>query len=69
MVKNPPAMKENWVQSLGQEDPLEKGMVTLSSNFAWRILWTEEPGKLQSMGSQSQTQLSNSAYRTIKWVT
>ena len=46
MMKNLPAMQENWVQSLGQEDPLEKGMVTLSSNFAWRILWTEEPGGL-----------------------
>ena len=52
MVKNPPAMWETWVQSLGQEDPLEKGMVTLSSILAWRIPWTEKPGGLQSMGLQ-----------------
>ena len=54
MEKNLPAM---WVQSLGQEDPLEKEMRTHSSILAWGILWTEEPGGLQSMGSQSQTQL------------
>ena len=52
MVKNLPAMQETWVQSLGQEDPLEKGMATHSSILAWRISWTEEPGRLQSMGSQ-----------------
>ena len=52
MVKNLPAMKETWVQSLGQEDPLEKGMATHFSILAWRIPWTEEPGGLQSMGSQ-----------------
>ena len=46
------AMQETWVQSLGQEDPLEKGMATHSSILAWRIPWTEEPGGLQSMGSQ-----------------
>ena len=57
MVKNLPAMQETWVRSLGQEDPLEKGMPTHSSILAWRILWTEEPGGLQSMGSQSQTLL------------
>ena len=51
MVKNLPAMQETWVQSLGQEDPLEKGMATYSSILAWRIPWTEEPGGLQSMGS------------------
>ena len=45
-------MRESWVQLLGQEDPLEKGMATHSSIPAWRILWTEEPGGLQSMGSQ-----------------
>ena len=49
---NLPAMLETSVQSLGQEDPLEKGMATHSSIFAWRIPWTEEPGRLQSMGSQ-----------------
>ena len=51
-VKNPPAMQETQVQSLGQEDPLEKGMATHSSIRAWTITWTEEPGGLQSMGSQ-----------------
>ena len=55
MVKNPPAVQEIWVQSLGQEDPLGKGMATHSSMLAWRIPWAEEPGGLQSMGSQSQT--------------
>ena len=49
-VKILPVMQETWVQSLGQEDPLEKGMATHSSIFAWRISWTEEPGGLQSMG-------------------
>ena len=51
-VKNLPAMQEIWVRSLGQKDPLEKGMPTHSSILAWRIPWTEEPGGLQSMGSQ-----------------
>ena len=52
MVKNLPAMQETWVRSLGQEDILEKGMATHFSILAWKILWTEEPGRLQSMGSQ-----------------
>ena len=52
MVKNPPAMWETWVQSLGQADPLEEGMATHSSILAWRIPWTEEPGGLQSTGLQ-----------------
>ena len=52
MVKNLPAMKETGVQSLGQEDTLEKGMATHSSILAWRIPWTEKPGGLQSTGSQ-----------------
>ena len=52
MVKNLPAMQETWVQSLGQEDSLEEGMATHSSILAWKISWTEEPGGLQSMGSQ-----------------
>ena len=57
VVKNPPAMQEMWVRSLGQKDPLEKEMTTHSSTHAWKVLWTEEPGRLQSMGSQkSQTQ-------------
>ena len=60
MVKDMPAMQETWVRPLGQEDPLEKGMATHSSILAWEILWTEEPGGLQSMGLQkSQTHLSN----------
>ena len=52
MVKNLPAMPETWIQFLGQEDPLEKGMATHSSILAWRIPWTEKPGRLQSMGLQ-----------------
>ena len=52
VVKNPPAVQEKQVQSLGQEDPLEKGMATCSSILAWEIPWTEEPGGLQSMVSQ-----------------
>ena len=58
MVKNPPAMQEIWVQSLGWEYPLEEGMATHSSSLAWRIPWTEEPGGLQSMGCKSQTRLT-----------
>ena len=50
-VKNPPAMQETPVRSLGWEDPLEKGMATHSSILAWRISWTGEPGGLQSRGS------------------
>ena len=48
-VKNPPVVQETWVRSLGQEDPLEKGMATHSSILAWRIPWTEEAGGLQSV--------------------
>ena len=60
MVKNPPAVQETSVQSLSQEDPLEKEVATHSSILACEILWTEEPGGLWSMGSQkSQIQLSN----------
>ena len=58
-IKNPPAMQETQVQSLGWEDPLKGGMATHSTILAWRMPWTEEPGGLQSMGSQSQTQLSD----------
>ena len=50
--KNLPAMQETWVQSLGWEDPLEKGTATHSSILAWRVPWTEEPGGLESVGSQ-----------------
>ena len=53
-------MQETQVQSLGQEDPQEKEMATHSSILAWKIPWTEEPGRLQSMGLQSWTRLSNS---------
>ena len=62
VVKNSPPVQEiqeMWVQSLDWEDPLEEGMATFSSILAWRIPWTEEPGGLQSKGSQSQTQLSD----------
>ena len=56
MVKNPPAMQETWIQSLDKKDPLEEGTATHSSILAWRISWTEEPGRLRH---KSQTQLSN----------
>ena len=60
MVKNLPAKQETWVGSLGQEDPLKKEMTAHSSILAWEIPWTEEPGGLQSMGSQKGwTQLSD----------
>ena len=52
MVKNLPEVWETWVPSLGREDPMEKGMGTHPSMLVWRIPWTEEPGRLQSMGSQ-----------------
>ena len=51
MIKTLPAMQETWVPSLGREDPLEKEMATHSRILAWRIPWTEEPGRLHSMGS------------------
>ena len=56
MVKNLPAMQETQDPSLGREDPLEKGMATHSSLLAWRILWTEKPGRLQSVGSERVVQ-------------
>ena len=59
-VKNLPSVQEMWVQSLGQEDPLEKKMATHSSILAWEIPWKEDPGRLQSIGLQkSWTQLSD----------
>ena len=70
-------MRETWVQSLGWEDPLEKEMTTHSSILAWRIPWTEKPGGLQSMGSQSQIRLkrlsmhaacSNYILDCVSWV-
>ena len=59
MVKRLAAMQETWVRSLGREDPLEKEMATASSTLAWKIPWTEEPCRLQSMGSQSRTRLND----------
>ena len=59
MVKNPPAMQETWVRSLVWEDPLEKGMATHSSILAWRIPWTEEPGRLLLAVARSQIRLNN----------
>ena len=53
-IKHLPAIWENWVRSLGREDPLEKEMATHSSTLVWEIPWTEEPGRLQSMGLQSR---------------
>ena len=58
MVKCLPAMRETWVRSLGQEDSLEKEMAIHSSTSAWKIPWTEEPGRLQSMGLQ----------RVLEWI-
>ena len=58
-VKHLPAMRETWFRSQGREDPLEKEMAIHSSTIAWKIPCTEEPGRLQSMGSQSRTQLSD----------
>ena len=52
MVKNPPAMQETWVQSLGQEDPVQKEIATCSSILAWETPWREEPGELQPIASQ-----------------
>ena len=52
MVKRLSTMQETWVQSLGREDPLEKEMAIYSSTIAWKIPWTEEPGRLRSMGTQ-----------------
>ena len=52
LVKNPPAVQETWVRSLGWEGPLEKEMATLSSILVWRIPWTEDPGRVQSTGLQ-----------------
>ena len=58
-VKRLPTMQETWIQSLGREDLLEKEMAPHSSTLAWKIPWTEEPGRLQSMGLHSRTLLSD----------
>ena len=55
MVKHLPTVQESWVRSLGREDPLEREMATHSSTLAWKIPWTDERSRLQSMGSQSRT--------------
>ena len=57
IVNNLPAMQETWVQSLGQEDPLENGMATHSSVLAWRIPWTEEPGGLHTVHEVTKSQI------------
>ena len=73
MVENLPAMRETWVPSPGRENSLEKVMATHSSILAWRILWTEEPGGLQSVGSQrvrqdrkTHTHIKNEKPRSFK---
>ena len=66
VVKNPPAIQQTSVQSLGWEVPLEKGMAIHSSILAWRIPWTEKPGGLQSLGSQSRTWLKTSL--VVQWI-
>ena len=67
MVKNLPAMQKTWVRSLGREDPLEKEIATHSNVLAWRTSWTEEPGRLQFMGSQrSDTTEQLTFTRTLK---
>ena len=58
MVKNPSAMQATWVRLLSQEDPLEREMATHSSILAWEVSWTEEPGELQSMGSQKESDMT-----------
>ena len=63
MVKRLPATWETWVQSLGQGDLLEKDMATHSSILAWKILWTEDPGRLQSMGSQESDKIEQLSLR------
>ena len=67
-VKNLPAMQETWVRSLGQGDPLEKEMATHSSILTWKIPWTEEPGGLQSMGSQRVWLTKHMQAGILEWV-
>ena len=66
MVKNLPAMQETWVRPLGWEDPMEKGMATHSSILAWKMSWTEEPGRLQSMGSPPHCKESDMTERLTR---
>ena len=65
LVKNPPAMQETQVPSLGGEDPMEKGMATHSSILAWKIPWTEEPGGLQSIELQSVDMTEQLNHHTV----
>ena len=67
MVKNLPAKQETWVRSLGQEDPLEEGMATHCSILAWRIPWTEEPGRLQSMALKKMGMTQQLNHVTPEW--
>ena len=69
MVKNLPALQETWVWSLNQENTLEKGMATHSSTLAWRIQWTEEPGRLQSTRSQrlGHSWATNTCWNISRW--
>ena len=68
MVKNLPAVQKTGIRSLGQEEPLEKGMATHSSTLAWKILWTEVPGRLQSMGSQRIGQDWVTKHNRLKYI-
>ena len=68
LVKNLPTMQETWVRFLDWEDPLEKEMATHSSMLAWRIPWTEEPGRLQSMESQRVGQNLVTKQHTPRWL-
>ena len=67
MVKNPPAMWETWVRSLGWEDPLEEGMATHSSTLARKIPWMEEPGELQSMGGHKELDSTERLHFLCPW--
>ena len=66
IVNNLPSMQETCFQSLGQKDPLEKGMETHSSILAWRIPWTEEPGRLQSMGCKESDKMEGLTLMVIR---
>ena len=66
-VKNLPAMQKTWVQFLGWEDPLEKEMATHSSMLAWKIPWTQESGRLQSMGSKESDMTERLSTHTHTW--
>ena len=66
--KRLPTMRETQVQSLGREDPLEKEMATHSSTLAWKTPWTEKPGRLQSVGSQSWTRLSDFTFTFVSFL-